>query len=45
MKTINNYIEHTILKPDATSKDIETLALDAMKYHFLGVCVNPNYIV
>lgn len=44
MKTINNYIEHTILKPDATNKDIEKLALDAMKYHFFGVCVNPNYI-
>ena len=41
MKTINNYIEHTVLKPDATSKDIECLALDAMKYNFLGVCVNP----
>jgi deoxyribose-phosphate aldolase len=44
MKTINNYIEHTVLKPDATSKDIECLALDAMKYNFLGVCINPNYI-
>ena len=44
MKTINNYIEHTVLKPDATSKDIERLALDAMKYNFFGVCINPNYI-
>ncbi len=44
MKTINNYIEHTVLKPDATTLDIEKLAQDAMKYNFLGVCINPNYI-
>ncbi|MBQ8848414.1 MAG: deoxyribose-phosphate aldolase [Candidatus Gastranaerophilales bacterium] len=44
MKTINNYIEHTILKPDATVLDIEKLAQDAIRYNFFGVCVNPNYI-
>ena len=41
---INNYIEHTILKPDATIADIEKLAKEAMEYNFFGVCVNPNYI-
>ena len=30
MKTINNYIEHTILKADATSEDIKKLATDAI---------------
>lgn len=44
MKTINNYIEHTILKPNATILDIEKLADDAIKYDFLGVCINPCYI-
>ena len=44
MNKINNYIEHTILKPDATVQDIEKLAQDAIKYNFLGVCINPNYI-
>ena len=44
MKTINYYIEHTVLKPDATVLDIEKLASDAMKYNFFGVCINPNYI-
>ena len=44
MKNINNYIEHTLLKPDANVSDIEKLALEAKKYNFLGVCVNPNYI-
>ena len=44
MKTINNYIEHTVLKSDATILDIENLAKDALKYNFFGVCINPNYI-
>ena len=25
MKSINNYIEHTLLKPDATASDIERI--------------------
>lgn len=41
---INNYIEHTVLKADATRQDIEKLAIDAIKYDFFGVCINPNYI-
>lgn len=41
---INNYIEHTVLKPNATSQDIEKMVEDAIKYNFFGVCVNPNYI-
>lgn len=44
MKTVNNYIEHTILKPDATNKDIEKLVKDALEYNFLGICINPCYI-
>jgi len=44
MKSINNYIEHTILKPDASISDIEKVALEAREYNFLGVCVNPNYV-
>lgn len=41
---INNYIEHTVLRADATRIDIEKLATDAIEYDFFGVCVNPNYI-
>ena len=41
---INYYIEHTVLKPDATRFDIEKMSADALKYNFFGVCVNPNYI-
>lgn len=41
---INNYIEHTVLKPNATVEDIKKIANEAIKYDFFGVCVNPNYI-
>jgi len=44
MKTINNYIEHTLLKPVASEKEIEKLIADAIEYKFLGICVNPNYV-
>ena len=44
MKRINNYIEHTVLKPDVSNKDIEKMISDAIKYNFFGVCINPNYI-
>jgi len=44
MKTINNYIEHTLLKPNATNDEIIKLINEAKKYDFFGICINPNYI-
>lgn len=44
MKTINNYIEHTVLKPDATIYDVEKLINKAIEYKFFGICINPSYI-
>ena len=38
---LNKYIEHTLLKQDATKAEITTLLDDAIQYDFLGVCVNP----
>ncbi len=38
------YIDHTLLKPDATSKQIEKLCEDARKYHFASVCINPIFV-
>ena len=43
-KSLNNYIEHTLLKPTATEDEIKNLVNDAIKYNFFGVCVNPNYV-
>jgi len=38
--TISSWIDHTILKPDATSLDIQILCQEAIGYDFKAVCVN-----
>lgn len=38
---LNKYIEHTLLKQDATKTEITKLLDEAIQYDFLGVCVNP----
>lgn len=43
-KTIAAMIDHTLLKPEATPEQIETLCAEAAAYHFASVCVNPVYI-
>ena len=37
-------IDHTLLKPDATREQIETLCREAAQYCFASVCVNPNWV-
>ena len=41
---LNQYIDHTLLKQDATQKQIETLCQQAITYEFASVCVNPYYV-
>jgi deoxyribose-phosphate aldolase len=41
---IAKLIDHTLLKPDATYTQIDTLCDEAMKYGFASVCVNPVYV-
>ncbi|MGM0636254.1 MAG: deoxyribose-phosphate aldolase [Bacteroidota bacterium] len=41
---INSYIDHTLLKPTATLKDIELLCQEAKDYKFATVCVNSCYV-
>lgn len=38
---LNKYIEHTLLKQDATKAELIKLLDEAKQYKFLGVCVNP----
>ena len=38
---LNKYIEHTLLKQDATKAEVIKLLDEAIEYDFLGVCVNP----
>ncbi|MDD3419697.1 MAG: deoxyribose-phosphate aldolase [Candidatus Gastranaerophilales bacterium] len=41
---IQDYIEHTILKPDATYDEIFTVLAEAAKHNFRGVCINPYHV-
>lgn len=41
---LNQYIDHTLLKQDATQKQIGTLCQQAIAYEFASVCVNPYYV-
>lgn len=38
------YIDHTLLKPDATADDIDVLCAEAKEYGFASVCVNPAWV-
>jgi len=44
MKSIAAYIDHTLLKPDATLEEIENLVNEAKRYRFASVCVNPTWV-
>ena len=44
MQNINQLIDHTILKPDATIDDIRKLCIEAKEYNFYSVCVNSAYV-
>ncbi len=41
---ISAFIDHTILKSDATTNQIEKLCQEAVDYHFASVCINPVYV-
>jgi deoxyribose-phosphate aldolase len=38
------FIDHTLLKADATAKDIEKLCAEAREYKFYSVCVNGSWV-
>jgi deoxyribose-phosphate aldolase len=39
-----SYIDHTLLKPEASEADILKLCAEAAEYHFKSVCVNPVWV-
>jgi deoxyribose-phosphate aldolase len=41
---IAGWIDHTLLKPEATAAQIKVLCQEAMEHHFATVCINPVYI-
>ena len=38
------YIDHTLLKPNATEEQIRNLCAEAREYNFRSVCVNPTWV-
>src|SRR5208283_2698293 len=38
------FIDHTVLKADATAKDIEKLCAEAREHKFHSVCVNGSWV-
>ena len=41
---VASMIDHTLLKPDATRKEIEDLCREAAQFKFATVCVNPAWV-
>jgi deoxyribose-phosphate aldolase len=41
---VARYIDHTLLKPEATREEIEKLCQEARAFNFASVCVNPTWV-
>ena len=41
---LNQFIDHTVLKPTTLISDIERLCTEAKEYQFVAVCVPPNFV-
>ncbi|WP_313567810.1 deoxyribose-phosphate aldolase [Acetoanaerobium noterae] len=44
MKNLSRYIDHTLLKADATENEIIKLCNEAKVYDFFSVCINPGFV-
>ena len=43
-KNLASYIDHTLLKPEATKLQIRKLCEEALEHHFYAVCVNSGMV-
>ncbi|WP_125571071.1 deoxyribose-phosphate aldolase [Lacticaseibacillus songhuajiangensis] len=43
-KPLAKYIDHTLLKPEATRAQIEEILAQAREYDFASVCINPYWV-
>jgi deoxyribose-phosphate aldolase len=39
-----SYIDHTLLKPEATEEQVLVLCAEARKHNFYSVCINSSYV-
>ena len=44
MQALNSYIDHTLLRPDATTAEIQVLCNEALTNNFAAVCVLPSHV-
>lgn len=43
-RELAQYVDHTLLRPDATTADFEKLCAEAVEYGFFSVCLPPSYV-
>jgi deoxyribose-phosphate aldolase len=43
-RDLAQYIDHTLLRPDATAADIDRLCDEAREHGFAAVCINPAWV-
>ena len=43
-RDLARFIDHTLLKPDATAVDIDRLCREAAEHRFAAVCINPTWV-
>jgi deoxyribose-phosphate aldolase len=41
---IANFLDHTLLRPDVTTREITQLCNEATQYHFKAVCIPPYFV-
>lgn len=44
MNSLASYIDHTLLKPEATLAQVEMICREAKTHHFATVCINPVFV-
>lgn len=42
--SVAQYIDHTLLKANATVEDVKKICEEAKQYQFAAVCINPTYV-
>lgn len=43
-RALHEFIDHTLLKPEATAEQITKLCQEALEYQFKSVCLNPYWV-
>lgn len=43
--SVSSMIDHTLLKGDCTKKEVENICMEAIKYKFASVCINPSFVM